>query len=279
MEGVSIWLQEVSRATSAMAGDFIEYLPTLVGAILVLVAGWLIARLVRSGGTRIAYWANGVLETRLGRRRARHLRLSETAVKLLGNVLFWLIILFFVTSATRILGLVVFSAWLDRVVVYLPTLLSGGLIIVVGVVVSSLARDLTAATITSAGVGYPDLFARGVQLAILVTALVLGINQVGIDVSLLVTLIVILVGAVVGSMALAFALGANDLVRNLIGSHYLQRHYRQGQRARLGGVEGEIVELTAVSVVLSTEGGRAVVPARVFSDETTLMLAEGGGNE
>ncbi len=279
MEGVSVWLQELTRAASAILGDFVEYLPSLLGAILILAVGWLIARFTRSIGVRSAYWANGVLEARVGRERARHLRLSETAIRLLGNVLFWLIILFFITSATRILGLVVFSAWLDRVVVYLPTLLAGGLIIVVGLVISSLARDLTAAGIASAGLTHAELFGRGVQLAILVTALVLGINQVGIDISLLVTLIVILVGAVVGSMALAFALGAGGLVSNLIGAHYLRQHYRTGQRARLGGVEGEIVDLTPVSVVLETEGGRAIIPARIFSEETTLLLADGDGHD
>lgn len=279
MEGVSIWLQELSRASSAAVGDFIEYLPTLLGAILILVIGWLIARLVRSGGTRIAHWINNLLQAQLGRERARHFRLSGTAIKLIGNITFWLIILFFITSATRIVGLVVFSAWLDRVVVYLPTLLSGGLIILVGLVLGSLARDLTAATVASAGVVYSDLVGRIAQLAILVTALVLGINQIGIDVSLLVTVIVILVGATVGSITLAFALGARDLVRNLIGAHYLRQHYRTGQRARFNDVEGEILELTPVSVVLATATGRAVVPAGVFTDQTTLLVTEGAADD
>jgi hypothetical protein len=53
------------------------------------------------------------------------LRFSEAALKLLGDATFWMMILFAVTLATRILGLVAFSAWLDRVVAYLPTLLAG----------------------------------------------------------------------------------------------------------------------------------------------------------
>ena len=112
------------------------------------------------------------------------------------------------------------------------------------------------------------------QAAILVTALVLGISQIGIDVTLLVTLIAIVAAAGAGSIALAFALGARSFVSNLIGAHYLQQHYQPGQQARMGDVEGVIVELTPVSVVLATDAGRIIVPAKVFSDQVTAVLTE-----
>ncbi len=279
MDEVSIWAKEVSEAASSLVGGIVDYLPVLLGAILILLLGWLAARLFRSAGVRLALWLNGFFDRRFGPERARHLKLSNTGVKLLGNLTFWLIILFFVTAAARMLGLEAFSTWLDRVVAYLPTLLAGGLIILVGVLISALARDLTFATIASAGVPHAELFGRGVQSAILVTALVLGINQVGIDVTLLVTLIGILVGALAGSLALAFALGARSFVGNLIGAHYLQQHFKPGQQARIGEVEGEILELTPVSVILATENGRAIVPAKAFSDATTLLFTEAHGDE
>lgn len=277
MEDLSVWAKEVSAAAASLAGRFVEYLPTLVGALIILLAGWLIARLVRTAVVRLARWLNDFFDGRLGAERARRLRLSNTGVRLVGNITFWVIILFFVTAATRVLGLEAFSAWLDRLVAYLPTLLAGGLIILVGLLISALARDLTTATVASAGVAHADLFGGAVQAAILVMALVLGINQIGVDVTLLVTLIAILAAAGAGSLALAFALGARSLVGNLIGAHYLQQHYQPGQQARMGDVEGEILELTPVSVVLATKAGRVVVPAKVFNDQTTaLMMAEAG---
>ena len=278
MEEVSLWFKEASAAASRLFGQFVEFLPTLVGAIVILVVGWLIARVLRSLGVRFANWLNGVFDRRFGPERARRLQISNAGVRLIGNVIFWIIILFFVTAATRVLGLDAFSAWLDRVVVYLPTLLAGGLIILVGLLISALARDLTSAAVASAGFPHADLFGASVQAAILLTALVLGINQIGIDVTLLITLIAIMVAAVVGSLSLAFALGARSFVGNLIGSHYLQQHYQPGQRAKMGRVEGEILELTPVSVVLATNEGRVIVPAKIFSDETTTLVTEGSSD-
>ncbi len=279
MEDVSLWINEVSQATSRLVGQFVEFLPTLIGALVLLLAGWLIARLLRSAGVKSALWLNRFLDRRFGTEWARALRLSNTGVKLLGNITFWVIILIFVTAASRLLGLVAFSSWLDRVVAYLPTLLAGGLIILVGLLISALARDLTSATVASAGVPHAELFGRSVQGAILVTALVLGINQIGVDVTLLVTLIAILVAAVVGSLSLAFALGAPSFVSNLIGAHYLQQHYQRGQIARIGDVEGEILELTPVSVVLATKDGRVTVPAKLFNEAPTALVTEASDHE
>ncbi len=273
MEQASLWINEVSQAVGRALGQLVEFLPTLIGALVILAAGWLIARVVRSVGIRSAHWLNRFLDRRLGPDRARYLRVSNAGVKLLGDVTFWVIILLFVTAATRVLGLEAFSAWLDRVVAYLPTLLAGGFIILVGLLVGSLAHDLTFAAVASAGMPHAALSGRCVQAAILMTALVLGLNQIGIDVTLLTTLIAILVGAAVGSLALAFALGAGSFVGNLIGAHYLQQHYRPGQQARIGEVEGEILELTPVSVILATEQGRVMVPAKVVNDQPTTLLS------
>jgi len=272
MEQASHWLNEIGQAITHALGRLAAYLPAVIGALAVLAAGWVIARLVRSIGIRSAHWLNGFLDRRLGPARARHLRMSNTGVRLLGDVTFWLIILLFVTAATRVLGLEAFSAWLDQVVAYLPTLLAGGFIILVGLLIGALAHDLAFAAASSAGMSHAELLGRSVQAAILVTALVLGLNQVGIDVSLLTTLIAILVAAVAGSLALAFALGAGSLVGNLIGAHYLQQHYRPGQKARIGDVEGEILEITPVGVILATEQGRVLVPAKLVSDQPSTLL-------
>lgn len=278
MEEVSVWMTTISDATSRLFGRFIEFIPDLVAALLLVLIGWIAARLLRAAGTRLALWFNGTVERVLSAERSRYLRLSTAVIKLVGNITFWIIILVFVTAATRILGLFAFADWLDQVVGYLPTLLAGGLIILAGVVISALARDLTTAAVASAGIAYSDLFGRGAQTVVLLTALIIGINQIGIDVTLLVTLTSILFAAICISFALAFALGARTLVGNLIGAHYLQQFYQPGQLARLDDIEGEILELTPTSVILSTENGRVSVPAKIFNEQATTLLTERATN-
>jgi hypothetical protein len=273
MEEVSNRMSDIGDTVRHMFVQFVEFVPDLVGAVLLVLLGWIVAIVLRSAGTRLAIWLNNAIERVIGREHAPYLRLSNAAIKLIGNITFWIIILLFTTAATRMVGLLAFSDWLHEVVAYLPTLLAGGLIILVGVVISALVRDLVTAAVASAGVAYDELFGRGAQAVVLVTALLIGINQVGIDVTLLVTLVSILFAAICLSFALAFAYGARTFVSNLIGAHYLQKHYHPGQVARLGDLEGEILELTPTSVILASDRGRVTVPARVFNETTTALLS------
>jgi hypothetical protein len=275
MEEVSVWMTEFSNTATRLFGQFIEFIPDLIGALLLVFAGWIFARLFRSAITRLAIWFNNFVERILDRRYNRYLRLSNTSIKLIGNIFFWVIILLFITAATRVLGLLAFSDWLNQVVNYLPTLLAGALIILAGVVISALVRDLVAAGVASAGVSYGDLFGRGAQAVVLMTAIIIGINQVGIDVTLLITLVSILFGAICISFAFAFAFGAGNFVNNLIGAHYLQQLYQTGQVARIGELEGEILEFTPTSVIIASKRGRAAIPAKVFNESATILISEG----
>ena len=279
MEGISIWADDISASAALIVARVIEYLPNLLGALLLLIIGWIVARLLRAAGVRGARWFNALLQTRLGADRAQHFALSNTGVRLLGDITFWVVVLLFVTASTRVLGLDTFTSWLDQIIEYLPTLFAGALIMLVGYIVSTIARDLTTATVLSTGVAHAELFGRTVQVLVLVTAMVLGINQIGIDVTLLVALIAIVAAAVAGALALAFALGAASLVGNLIGAHYLQQHYRPGQVAVMGDIEGEILELTPVSVILATGEGRVTVPAKVFNERATALIKGEGHDE
>lgn len=278
MEEVSVWMTEFSNTATRLFGQFIEFIPDAIGAILLVFVGWILARLFRSAITKLAIWFNNFVERMFDRRYNRYLRLSNTAVKLIGNIFFWVIILLFITAATRILGLLAFSDWLNQVVNYLPTLLAGALIILVGIVISALVRDLVAAGVASAGVAYGDLFGRGAQAVVLMTAIIIGINQVGIDVTLLITLVSILFGAICISFAFAFAFGASNFVNNLIGAHYLQQLYHPGQVAKIGDLEGEILEFTPTSVIIATKRGRAAIPAKVFNEAATVLITEAGAH-
>ena len=280
MDDVSLWVREASESAAILGRPFsrVSTNPDRGDAPA-------IGRLADCAFAACRRHAAGTLaqpvsfERRLAPEHARHLHLSNTGVKLLGNVAFWVVMLIFVAAASRVLGMDVFTSWLDSIVGYLPTLFAGGLIILFGLLVSTLVRDLATAAAASAGFTQANLIGRLLQASILITTLVLGLGQIGVDVSLLITLIAILAAAISGSLALAFALGARSLVDNLIGAHYLQQIYRPGQHARMGDVEGEILELTPVSVVLATEQGRITVPAKVFNDQTTGLIAKAPQDE
>lgn len=277
MEDASIWLTNIKTVSVALLGDFIAYLPSLAGAILLLAAGWVLAKVLRAAAVRISDGVNRVLDTLVPTGRLAGFRLSRRATQLNGNIVFWLTIFFVVTVASDVAELETFSSWLKEVVGYLPHLLGGGLIILFGYLISAAIRDLVSTTLASMGVGQSELVAAAAQWATFLTAIIVGIDQVGVDVTFPIIIIAIVVGALLGGMAIAFGLGARPLVTNLIGTHYLQQQYSVGQVLRVGEQEGRILEFTPTGIVLDTKGGRSTVPGSIYFDERIMLRQEGPG--
>ncbi len=255
------------------------YMPSVPGAYLMLFVGWIEAHLLRSTAVRMTQFGERTLARLSSKGGASPSRLPNASAKILGSVVFWVVVLFFLTAATQLLGLHTFSAWLSRVVDYLPTIFAGALIIIAGFLFSRLAREVVEAAAVSASERQRALVGRVVQVAILVTAILVGAEQVGIRVTFLVILAAAAGIALVGAVALSLSLGARDYVANLIGAHYLARRYSVGQQIRVAGFEGRILELTDTAVILETEAGRASLPAKVYNEQPIVLLVTGARND
>jgi small-conductance mechanosensitive channel len=256
--------------------QIIGYFPTLLGAVALLITGWLIALGVRALSLRLLkgldrVWYRLVLKSGLPEVRDR-----EFPLHILGTILFWVVILFFLTAATEVLGLRIFTVWLSKVVEYLPTILGSALIILAGVLISGLIRDLVSAGATSAGMTHGDLLGRVSQGIVLATVLVIGANQIGIDVTLLVIIFGIVAGSMLGAVALAFGLGARSFVSNLISAREVRRMYKVGDTIRIGETEGTISEITQTTLILESDNSRFVVPAKEFNDRISALLGAVG---
>ena len=270
-------LQAFTDSFTALLAQAVAYLPRVLAAVAVLVAGWLVAKGLRALSVRLVHGLDRLWHRLVLRARVEQLQRRHPPTHVVGELVFWLVLLFFLTGATQVLGLTVFTSWLAQVAGYIPVLLAGLLIILAGFVVSSLARDVVTATAASAGLAHGDLLGRLAQALILLAAGMVGADQVGIDVGFLTLLFGVALGALLGGLALAFGLGARDHVANLLSARQARRLYRVGDHLRMAGAEGRILELGPTTLVLETRDGRAVVPARLLSEQVTYQAAEGEG--
>ncbi len=279
MDNISFWLEELSAEISNLFDQFLAFTPNLLGAFLLLFVGVLVARLLKSLTIRLTIVINNVLDKVLRKGVFTKFRFSNKFSELFGKLIFWLTIFFFATGIAQILGVMSFTIWLNRIVAYLPTFIVGGLIVAAGFLLSAFARDIITSALISARIPHHRLIGGIVQGATLITAIVIGMDQIGIEVTFLVTLISILIGAIVGSFTLALAFGSKDLVSNLIGGYYIKQEYQPGQKIKLGNIEGIVLELTPVSLILSTEEGRMTIPAKEFQSQPSLLYLKDTKNE
>ena len=246
-----------------MNTDFLAGHPELL-AILIALVGFAVAGL-------LAAWVDRGLNLverglrRLSPQRAE--RLAATPRKLLQRVVYYLTLAFFLLLAIRLLGIVALSDSLDRALAWLPQFLLGGVIIVIGYLLGLLARALLAGRV---GPEHGSTLPRLAQAIVFVTAVMTGVEQMGINISFVTTVIVVLLSVSLGGMSLAFALGSRELVANLLARRSLG-DYRLGQALRIGETEGVIVEFTRIGVVLETADGTVHVPARKFLESEVTV--------
>lgn len=259
------------RAT-ALGQLMIERVPDLLGALVIIIIGWLIARFVKAAIRGLGHRFNRGMQKVLRPERAHRVRISPALLRLIGTASFWIILLLFVSFSTDLAGMDGITEWLRSVLAYLPTMLFGMAIIVAGHLISLLVRDLLLEGLATAQVEQRELVARLAQAATFLTAVIIGLHQVGLDVSFVTQIIAVALGVVLVGFSLAFGLGARGLVANLIGTHYLRRQFQPGARVRIADVQGEILDITPTTVVVETDEGRAHIPSRLFGEQVSLLV-------
>jgi len=268
-------VESIAIALQNIATQVVEYLPRVAAAIIALIVGWFISRFIRSiivkGISRLdLLWQRFIVKRGLEQMQSRH-----PPARIVGELVFWLLILVFITLSTEILGLDIVGTWLAGLVAFLPFAVAGILIVLVGYVLSSLARDLVGSTATSVGLARADLLGRAVQAIILFTAVVIGVGQIGIDVAFLIMIAGIILAAMLGGLALAFGLGARTHVSNVIAANQLRGIYQVGDRIRVGELEGRIIDITVSRILLETDSGTVDIPAKLIDEQITVITEKG----
>ena len=275
MTSPASWPATLTDTLSGWWQGLQAWLPSLVAAAMILVAGWLLARGLRTVTVRLARTLDRGLAGLAGRARGTE---EAGTPAVLGSLVYWVVLLAAVTAATQVLALESFGAWLERLVGYLPVLLAGGLILMAGFFIAALARNLVIATAPTT----PDqaaVLGRALQVVILLTALVLGADQVGLEVTFLVTLGTVVAGALAGGLVLAASLGSGTFVANLIGAHHLRQQYRPGQLLRVGDYEGRVLTITPTTLILDCPEGRVSLPGKAFNEQPIILRPEGAADE
>ncbi len=272
MERLQVWGAQLIAVFSETFASFVTYLPVFLTAIAVLLLGWLLAHLIR-GLVRRALESMDWLFARIVPRSAgRSETLTRATSRAISTVVFWIVLLIFAASALRILGGTLFEEWTNYLLAYLPSAIGGVIIIVIGFTGGTLARHILEQASVGLGVGQSSLLGRLAQAVIVISCVVIGIDQLGVNVNFLIQLTTVTAAAVFGGIALVFALGTRQHLANLIGAHYARKHYAPGDFVRVGAHQGRIVEIADGCVFIETDVGDVSVPGQHFSAETFIKL-------
>jgi hypothetical protein len=205
--------------------ELTDILPGLLAAIVIMLAGYILARQLRRWSdrtlTRIEFRqladAGGFTEA------AERVRIDP--VQAVGSLVFWLTMLVAVLLASSALGLENVREMFGRMLSFIPTLISGTVIIILGMIIGEFLRALIVAS--AGGVEGVVTLAKLSKGAMVGIAFFMALQEVGVSEEIVTAAFTLVLGAIALAAGLAFGLGNRDLAGALT-----RRWYEEGRRRR-----------------------------------------------
>ena len=193
-------------------------LPRLAVALVVLIAGWLLAKGVRLGVVKTLRAINfHVLTERAGVDGfLQQGGTQKDTTDLIGAITYWLVILAALVIAFNGLGLTQVTDLLTRVMLFLPRVLVALLLVVFGAYFGRFVGNAVKIYFRNIGVSDATLLGHAVQWVILVFVILLAIDHLDIGGGLIQRTFLIILSGIVFALALAFGLGGREQAARLL---------------------------------------------------------------
>ena len=273
MDSGSSWVASFRQAFVAAFDATASYAPGILFAIVVLVVGWFLARLVRILARRLVRGANRVIQSILPRSAAQTIGVPPGLTNLIGHIAFAAVFILALGMALDLAGYDAAVAWFTRVAAYLPNVIAGLVIIVLGYLLGILVRDQIALWLPDDAAAANLVLPKLGLYSVAGIALVVGLDQMGVDVRFLIALFVVVTAAASIGFATAFALGARMHVRNLIGTRAARRELTTGMVVEINGIKGTVLEVSQTYIVLDTDAGKVLVPGYMANEYAITIAA------
>ncbi len=206
------WNELVADPVRQMLTRIMAYLPVLLGALLILIVGWIIAKVIR----RAVDWLLKVVHfdamaDRTGISQIlRKGDLKVTAREVISGLVYWLIMIMVLVMTVDALGLPKAADVLATLFAYVPKVIAALLVLVVALFLASFVSGIVRTAAANANLPKPELISGISRWAIIIFAVTIAMEQLGIAPLLVGTAFNIILGGIVLALALAFGLGGKD---------------------------------------------------------------------
>ncbi|MBM3257703.1 MAG: hypothetical protein FJZ05_00585 [Candidatus Nealsonbacteria bacterium] len=212
------WYSATIKAFQALWQDFIQFLPVLLGAIILFVIGWFIAvgvgKLIAEILKRLKF--NKIFDRGDWKNALEKAEIKVDPSGFIGAIAKWILIIVFLQISVGILGWTDFAVLLGKVIAYLPNVVVAALIFVVAAIVADIIQKVVVVAAESARFTYTRAAGAIVKWAIWLFAILAILRQLLIVPALVDTLFSALVYGVVGIFIIAFGLGGKEAAGEIL---------------------------------------------------------------
>lgn len=254
---------------NTLISQFVSFVPRLIGCIIILLVGYLVAKLVstlikkvlrRVGFDKIGDKLNDIS---IVKQLKTEIKLSEIVAK----VLYYFILLVFLTAATETLGVDAITSMVLSIVNFIPQLIAAAIMLQIGIMLADAIKGAIVAVCKSFNISSAKLIGNVVFFFFLIITFISSLGQIGINTNLLESTFILIIGGVIGAFALGYGIASRDVLSNMIASMYSRNKYKEGQIVKLDDAKGTITKIDNVSVTIQCQDATIVIPMQLFQSK------------
>lgn len=261
---------------NTLINQFIDFVPRLMGCLVILIVGYLVAKgvavlvknvLGRVGFDRIGEKLN---EISIVKQLKTEIKLSE----IIAKVLYYFILLVFLTAATETLGVDAITSMVLSIVNFIPQLIAAAIMLQVGIMLADVIKNTVTGLCKSFNIPSAKLIGNVVFIFFLIITFISALGQIGIETALLESSFNLILGGIVAAFALGYGIASRDVLANMIAAIYSRNKYKVGQVVKLDEVKGTITQLDNVSVTIRNADTTTVFPLQLFQSKKVEIFNE-----
>lgn len=277
MGTVTTTSQALLTAFGAALATFFAYIPRILGAIIVLLIGLFVGRLV---GTLVTKGLRAIKFDQIADRAGIDDFLRNAGVKMdpagiVGQIAKWFVYIIFFQVAASTLGFPQLTAILNDVLAFLPRIVVALAILLVGALVANLLASLVKGGVGTSRLGNPDLLANIARYGVIAFAVVAALSQLEIAPAIVNTLWTALIGGAALAVAIAFGLGARDAAGSVATGQMIKGEIKPGMQIQVDGQGGTVEQVGALYTTITTQSGSFKVPNAELARTTILVAGKG----
>nr|WP_299339807.1 mechanosensitive ion channel domain-containing protein [Allomuricauda sp.] len=273
METINEWKDLTFNSLITMGRDIASALPKIIGAIIVLLIGWIVTKIILFVLGKILKLAK--MDTLSDKINEMNLfgkgDFKFDIIKIVLGFVKWLLLLVFLIVAADILSWEIISTEIGNLLRYLPRLFSALALMMIGLYVGNFVKTTVKKLFDSLEFSGSNVVSNLLFYIIVIFISITALNQAGIDTTIITNNITMILGAFLLAFAIGLGLGSRDVITDMLRSFYTRRTYAVGDKVVIGGHSGTIEAIENNSLTLVTKSGKYVIPIKdVVSEKVEI---------
>lgn len=220
MDGFQV-IDEIQKSLQNTFGKIGDFLPTLLSALVILIIGWFIAKMIKWALIKVlrAIKIDTVADNVGINGYLAKGGIKKNASGLIATLGYWTIMFTVLTMFFNTLGLDVVSNLLTDVISYIPNIIIACLLLIVGMYLAEFVSGLVVGALKGGDFENPDMVGRIAYGAVMFFTIAIVLDQLGIGANIVNTVVTVIMSGAGLAFAIAFGLGGKDWAAGIMNKY------------------------------------------------------------